>query len=364
MAKAKTVKDLKQLAFLLFGLADPKSIPDDHPLLAVVLKVLTGKPTLNHAFLACVIAGLVWPDRRFVIGKGWGGWKHGQPYAEPGEELTGRELLARALNSERYHGMHGRGREWGGYADAYRAGIVAVLRHGSADQRKIAAELLSIALLLDYLLTVPGSGGDVVELGGRATGKVAGDLSHMQRLWRGQHPDFGEHDWVTAPRMWKGLTAAERGMVADVPAGPKEAIAELERLAPVLPCGFSWWSYDDGSWNAQVEEARSFFVQQRTGKFALNVSADHGGVVGYLDVNRLHPNAPQIGVVHRYHVPKDRAAKPDPPRPEEPTEPPNQEPDLLGAVRAWAVSPEAPRGVKRFREELLERLAGIRGVAR
>lgn len=370
MAKARTVKDLKQLVFRLFGLADPRSIPGDHPLLATVLRLFSGGVTLNHAFLACIIAGLVWPDRLFTIGPGWAGWKHGQPYALPGEQLTGSELLIRAIVSERHMGMHGRGREWNGYADAYRSGYLLVLRHGFKTERKIAADLLSIALLIDYLLTVPGSGGDVVELGGRATGKVADDLSHLQRLWRGWSPDFGEHDWVTAPRMWKGLTAVERSMVASVPTGPKEAIAVLERLAPVLPCGFEWRGYEDGSWTGEVLQKRPWFVQQRTGETALIVSADRDGAWGSPDSFRTPKEVDEVGLAHVYRVPTDRTVEPPapgkpspPPRSEEP-EPPGQEPDLAAGVRAviaWAKDPQTAkgRGAKSALAETAERLEGL-----
>jgi hypothetical protein len=73
--------------------------------------------------------------------------------------------------------------------------------------------------------------------------------------------------------------------------------------------------------------------------------------------------------LHHYLVPKDRTAKPDPtdkPTPGRPgPEPPDPEPaDLLDEVRAWAMRPDVPKGRDRFRAAILERMAGIRGVAK
>lgn len=55
--------------------------------------------------------------------------------------------------------------------------------------------------------------------------------------------------------------------------------------------------------------------------------------------------------------------KPTPGRPgPEPTDP--EPADLLDEVRAWAMRPDVPKGRDRFRAAILERMAGIRGVAK
>lgn len=371
----------KQEALACFLSDDPTTVPIPTTEKVIASPAGKGASTLNKSVLSAVTASVARPSKLYVVGEGWEGEHHGGPLLGQlaGRRTSGLVLGTEAMVSEVKHGLQGGGKEFhGGYAvGVYYVAYTLGLRHGSPEVRKLAARALAANLAIDFLLTVPGTG-DVIEIGGRATGGKNDYAATLQRLWAGDKDvRVPRSDAAIACKMFEALRPEERAMLPAFPAGVEDAVAILEGAGVVCPAEFEWWG-GDGWWRAQVNQERSWFIQKRTGDSALMVvSWEEDGARGYPD--RFRDNKPVEG--HWWHLTlgaeglavhrrpggegkRDAPDKPSPPPPPEEPEPPGQEPDLLDPVRAWAVSPEAPKGRDRFREQLLERLAGIRGVAR
>lgn len=366
----------KQEALACFLATDPTTIPIPTTEAVIASPAGKGASTLNKSFLAAVVASVARPDTAYSVGGGWEGEHHGGPrlglYA--GDVVSGQALGLLAMDSEVLDGLQGGGREFhGGYAvGVYYVGYLLALRHGSPEVRKLAARALAANLAIDCLLTVPGTG-EVIEIGGRATGGPNTYSAVIQRLWAGDEDvRVPESDAAIACQMFEELAPKERAMLPHVPGSVGEAVEILERAKVVCPAQFEWWGWETW-WRAQVNRERSWFIDRRTGEKAMLVVAPRQG--GFLnpreDARSLtmdsteahwHLSLTESGLqVHRR---PGGEGKPSPPPRPEPEEPPAGDPDLLDAVRAWAMSPDAPRGVKNFRKELLDRLRGIRGVAK
>lgn len=374
----------KQEALACFLATDPTTVPIPTTEKVIASPAGKGASTLNKSFLAFVVASVARPDKSYLVGEGLRGDHHGGPLIGPiaGTSFPGRPLGEIAMLSEVEHGIQGGGREFhGGYAvGVYYVGYLLALRHGSPEVRKLAARALAANLAIDYLLTVPGTG-DVIEIGGRATGGENDYAAILQRLWAGDKDvRVPETDAAIACRMFKALRPWERGLLPPFPGSVGEAVEILREAKVVCPAGFEWWA-GEGWWRAQVNRDRDWFIDKRTGDGALIAVAPlMGGHINPGDDARslpvssrynwhltLGPDGLQVhrrpGEGAKPPPPTDPGKPSPPPRPEpDPPEPPADEPDPLDAVRAWAVSPGAPKGVRRFRKELLERLAGIRGV--
>lgn len=367
----------KQEALACFLASDPITVPIPMTEKVIASPAGKGASTLNKSLLAAVVASVARPDKAYEVGMGWEGKHHGGPLLGglAGGFHSGTYLGALAMISEAEEGLQGGGREFhGGYAvGVYYVGYMLGMRHGSPEVRKLAARAMAANLAIDYLLTVPGAG-DVIEIGGRATGGKNDYARIIQRLWAGdQDVRVPRGDAAISCQMFEALTAEERGLLPDFPGGVEDAVTILEEAKVVCPARFEWWG-GEGWWRAQVNREREWFIKKRTGEQALMVTAYDRRSERHPDHLRAMPIEGQawhltldeqgLQVPRRPggEFPPPAPDKPTPPpRPEEP-EPPGQEPDLLDAVREWAVSPEAPRGRDRFREELFKRLSGIRGV--
>jgi hypothetical protein len=291
----------KQEAFACFLAADPTAI--DIPMNEKTIAAAGGKdrPTLNKAFLAGITAHVAKPSKLYVVGEGWEGEHHGGPLLGQlaGGRASGSLLGVDGMVSEVMHGLCGGGREFkGGYSvDVYYVGYLLGMRHGSTEVRKFAARALSACLALDFLLTVPKTG-EVIEIGGRATGGVNLYAGIIQALWKGEDPKVPKGDAGIACQMFAELTAEERAMLPPFPEWVGEAVEILRGSEVVCPARFEWWGVG-GGWRAQVNRERGWFIQKRTGEQALIVTAiKSGGAHGHPDSFRDW----EVAVVADWHI--------------------------------------------------------------
>lgn len=285
------IAQLKQEAEACFLVDDPASV--DIPTTEATIASPAGKgaPTLNKAFVAAVVASVARPGKAYAVGEGWAGDHHGGPGLGllAGRQVTGEALGFVGMDSEVNHGLQGGGREFhGGYAvGAYYVGYILALRHGSPDVRTLAARAMAANLVVDWLLTVPGTG-EVIEIGGRATGGSNTYSAIMQRLWAGDKDvRVPSSDAAISCQMFEELRPEERAMLPLFPRSVGEAVKILRtrpedsnRPRIACPAKFEWWGWastpdrstDDWTgWRAQVNEARSWFIDKRTGPMALVV---------------------------------------------------------------------------------------------
>jgi hypothetical protein len=315
-----------------------------------------GASTLNKSFLAAIVASVARPGEVYYVGRGWEGDHHGGPRLGrlDGTNRTGAFLGLEAMLGEVYFGIQGGGREFhGGYAvDVYYVGYMLALRRGSTEMRRSAARALAANLAIDYLLTVPTTG-EVIEIGGRATGGANTYSPIIQALWNGEDVRVPESDAGIACQMFAELTAEERAMLPDFPGSVGEAVEILRGSEVVCPARFEWWG-ENGWWRAQVNRERSWFIQKRTGFEALMViSRPRSGYMSYPDSHRSrvvesydwHITLTETGLaVHRRpggEEPKsDPGDKPTPSRPPEPPDPELPDPldegeELAKALAEW-----------------------------
>ena len=362
MSEAGLIKLLKQGAeAVFFGDYDRSGA------LALVRKAIAGAVTNNQSHVAACLAGAVAPDEVFVVSAGWEGDHHGGLIAKSGRAYRGHELLELAILTERTRGPHGRTLEFGGYADAWRAGYLLALRY--AAPKAMAADIIRIELLCDYLLTT--TKGETIEIGGRATGGKNDSSTAIQALWRGETPRVPKSGATTAARMFAGLTEAELAAIGTAPTSWDEAIAELVRLNPVIPCGWQWWGFGIvGSFRVQVNAPRGHFIQKRTGPLMVVAHAD-GSIQPRADNDRTLPVLPSAVAAHIHiteagvvesssgHSPPPAEPAP-PPRPEPPQRDPEDPAGEPGAIAelARAACDIADHGNRRDRLQRLKAACG------